>query len=85
MQRNLPVPPFVRAPLNLRWWWYIGPPAAITLAYRRIPAGLRWRGRGSNSHLALAAILAGGGWAAFERHAFPHVTMKDGIPWWLDG
>lgn len=84
--RNLPVPAGPVAPLSHRWLWYIGPPAVITLLYRLIPARIRgwWNPAGTaNSHLALAAIMSGGGWAAFERFAFPR--MKDGIPFWLDG
>lgn len=84
--RNLPVPAGPRAPLSFRWVWWIGLPALLTWLYRCIPAGIRswWNPkRTANSHLALAAILAGGGWAAFERFAVPQV--KDGIPFWLDG
>lgn len=85
MRANIPVPPHERAPAGHRWLWYIGPPAMITMAWRLIPARLRSTGRGSNSHAALAAILAGGGWAAFFRYAIPRITLSDGIPWWLDG
>jgi hypothetical protein len=83
---NLPVPAFEPAPLNIRWMWYIGPPALLTWTYRRISPRARgwWNpAKTPNSHKALAAILSGGGWAAFERFAFPQ--MKDGIPWWMDG
>jgi hypothetical protein len=68
MRRNIPVPAGPRAAASHRWLWWIGPPALITLAYRLIPPSLRrlWNPRGgATSHLALAAILAGGGWSAF--------------------
>lgn len=86
MTKNLPVPPGPRAPFSLRWLWWIGPPAGITWLYRAIAPSIRswWNpARTPNSHLAMAAIVSGGGWAAFERYAFPR--MKDGIPFWLDG
>ena len=86
MEKNLPVPTFEPAPINLRWVWNIAPPAFITWLYRRIPAPIRahWNPAYTpNSHLALAAILAGGGWTAFGQHA--RFQIKDGIPWWMDG
>ena len=65
-------------------------PAAVTRAYRRIPPRARglWNpGRGSNSHIALAAIESAAtrreAWRTFFRFAIPRVSLKDGIPWWL--
>lgn len=84
--KNLPVPAVALAPLSHRWLWWIGPPMLVTWLYRLIPARIRslWNPAGTpNSHLALAAIMSGGGWASFERFAFP--SVKDGIPFWLDG
>lgn len=85
MRTNIPVPDGPVAPRNVRWAWWIAPPAAITLAYRAIPA----RGRGlwnphnvATSHLALASIRAGGGWASFFKFARP--SLKDGKIWIVD-
>jgi hypothetical protein len=85
-QENIPVPSGPRAKRNLRWVWWIAVPAAITIVYRKVPPETRskWNPRRTaNSHLALAAILAGGGWRAFFH--FAHFSVKDGIPFWLDG
>lgn len=67
MSKNLPVPDGPRAPMNMKWLWWIGPPAAIVRAYRLIPTRIRagWNPR-STSHLAMAEILNGGGWTAFK-------------------
>ena len=64
---NLPVPDGSRAPVNILWLWYIGPPAAIVAAYRLIPTSIRaqWNPH-STSHLAMASILNGGGWRSFK-------------------
>lgn len=80
MSKNLPVPEHKRAPVNARWFWYIAPPAALTLLYRTIPPHVRrkWNPRGrSTSHTGLAAILAGGGWMAFLLFALPRALMPD--------
>lgn len=71
--RNLPVPAGPAAPRNWRWLWYIAPPAAATRTYRAIPPRVRsrWALGTSTSHLALRAILAGGGWRAFVFYALP--------------
>lgn len=71
--KNLPVPAGLSAPVNARWLWWIGPPAAITAAYRLIPPRIRgrWALGASTSHLAMRQILSGGGWAAFVFCAFP--------------
>ncbi len=86
MRKNLPVLPGPVVPPGHRWLWQLGPPLLLTLAYRLIPARARslWNPAGTaSSHLAVAAIRAGGGWRSFlyfgERH------MTDGIPFWLDG
>lgn len=86
MTGNIPVPAGPVAPFTAWWMWWIAPPALLTWMYRLVPARVRgwWNPAGtSNSHLAMAAIVAGGGWAAFWRFAVPQV--KDGIPFWLDG
>lgn len=65
---NLPLPAAYRAPVNFRWFWWVGPPAAITWLYRCIPPRIRswWCKPGnSTSHFILASILAGWGWRAF--------------------
>lgn len=79
MRKNLPVPAHARAPFGLRWLWWIGPPAAITAAYRAIPPRTRsrWNLGGATSHLGLAAILAGGGWRAFWHYAIPRPGVGD--------
>ena len=66
--------------------WWIGPPVALALAYRLISPRIRskWNPADtSNSHLAMSAMLAGGGWRSFFHFAVP--SVKDGIPFWLDG
>jgi hypothetical protein len=86
MRKNLPVPPGPVVPLNRRWLWWTGPPLLLALAYRLIPARARgsWNpARTPNSHRAVAAIRAGGGWRSFFHFAVP--AVKDGIPFWLDG
>lgn len=85
MTKNLPVPPGSRAPLGHRWLWSIGPAAVLTLLYRAVPPRIRSRwnpARTPNSHIAMRAIVAGGGWRSFFRFAVPQ--LKEGIPWWLD-
>jgi len=89
MTRNLPVPDGPRAPLSLRWLWWVGPPALITWLYRTLlPPRLRrlWgmKSHHSTSHLALGLILAGFGWRAFWRFAVPG-TAKDWVPWGPEG
>jgi hypothetical protein len=75
MTANIPVPSGPRAPINLRWLWWVGPPALITFLYRTLlPPKLRrlWCPPGnSTSHEALANILAGHGWFAFFLFALP--------------
>jgi hypothetical protein len=87
--KNLPVPEGPVAPLNARYFWYIAPPAMLTLAYRAIPPDVRrrlWnRHGGATSHLAVRAIMAGGGWAAFLTHALPVQFLGiegAGPNWW---
>lgn len=84
--KNLPVPPGPVAPLNLRFAWYIAPPALITAAYRLIPPRVRgrWvRPGGSTSHIAMRLILAGGGWAAFRLCAQPRPGVGGKLPDWF--
>lgn len=80
--KNTPVPPGPVAPLDLRYFWYVAPPALITAAYRAIPPRVRgaW-GHGSTSHTALRAILAGGGWAAFAFYSRPRGSIAN--PSWF--
>jgi hypothetical protein len=76
--KNLPVPDGPVAPLNWRYFWYVAPPAALTVAYRAIPPRIRRRwslGGASTSHLAVRSIMAGGGWAAFAAMAVPYVSV----------
>lgn len=80
-RKNLPVPPAPRAPVNVRWLWWIGPPALITVLYRCIPPSVRriWaKPTNSTSHYALAQILAGGGWRVFILSALPLGRMMPG-------
>lgn len=82
--KNIPVPPYTAAPPSHRWLWSIGPAALLTFLYRLLPARWLWNPRRTaSSHLAMAAILSGGGWSSFAYFARPH--LKDGIPFWLDG
>lgn len=88
MRKNLPVPEGPVAPLNARYFWYIAPPAMLTLAYRAIPPGVRrslWnRHGGATSHTAVRAIMAGGGWAAFFQYAvLGLMTDPNGFKWQL--
>lgn len=86
---NIPVPSGPRAPKTASWFWWIGPAALIVVLYRRIPPRIRskWcRTGNASSHLALAAILAGGGWSALIRFGTPH--WRSGVddpfvPFWL--
>ena len=79
--KNIPVPPGPVAPLNLRFLWYIAPPAVITVSYRLIPPRLRRWGAGSTSHIALRAIMAGGGWSAFLDYGVPRGSISS--PSWF--
>jgi len=80
--KNTPVPPGPVAPLDFRYFWYVAPPAFLTLAYRAIPPSTRGRwGTGSTSHIALRAILAGGGWAAFLFYGLPRGSIA--TPSWF--
>lgn len=80
--KNTPVPPGPVAPLNLRYFWYVAPPAFITLAYRAIPPRVRGKwGRTSTSHIALRTILAGGGWSAFLIFSRPRGSLA--MPSWF--
>jgi len=89
MNTNLPVPAGPRAPISHKWVWWIGPPLLLTLLYRQIPPRIRrlWSGGSSSSHFALAAILAGGGWAALVKYAIPYGSIvhparnKGGLLW----
>jgi hypothetical protein len=78
---NIPVPSGPRAPIGHRWVWWIGPPAAITIAYRLLPATIRriWSRGQSTSHEALSEILSGHGWSAFIRYVVP-ISLRE--PWY---
>ena|SRR5690348_16220522 len=81
---NIPVPNGPRAPKNARWFWWIGPAALIVMLYRCIPTSIRskWcRPGNANSHLALAAILAGGGWSALIRFGIPRRIDDEKFGW----
>lgn len=83
---NLPLPAAYRAPVNFRWFWWVGPPAAITWLYRRIPTRVRshWCKPGnSTSHFILASILAGWGWRAFLIGIIPLRTENKELPDWF--
>ena len=84
MTKNLPVPVTDVAPITSRWLFSTAPPLVLTGTYRLIPPQVRvWsRGRGSTSHLAMSAILAGGGWRAMAHYAMP--TLRNGLggPFW---
>jgi hypothetical protein len=56
-------------------------PAAVIRLYQLIPPKRRagWNkhnGYASTSHLALAAVLAGGGWKAFRHYATPRYARR---------
>lgn len=56
-------------------------PLTIVLIYRLIPARIRrlWSGGVSTSHLALAGIRRGGGWASFWENGRINLQGDDAL------